>query len=111
MDLATVDADLISGFLTHLEVERGNSVATRNARLAAIHSLFAYAAYRTPSTPRRSARCMAIPAKRHHRTDFTYLTPPEVTALLAAPDQATRPGDATTRCCNWPSPPGYGSPS
>jgi integrase/recombinase XerD len=35
---------------------------------------------------------MAIPSKRHHRTDVTYLTPPEVTALLAAPDQTTPAG-------------------
>ena len=44
IDLAQLDAALIGGFLAHLEGERGNSIATRNARLAAVHSLFAYAA-------------------------------------------------------------------
>ena len=38
------------------------------------------------------ARVLDIPAKRHRRTDLTYLTPPEVTALLAAPDQDTATG-------------------
>ena len=35
LDLADLDAPLIAGFLDHLERERGNSVRTRNARLAA----------------------------------------------------------------------------
>jgi integrase/recombinase XerD len=92
LDLAAVTAEQVSGFLTHLEVERGNAVATRNARLAAIHALFGYAAYRHPEHAATISQVMAIPAKRHHRTDLIYLTPPEVTALLAAPDQATRAG-------------------
>ena len=34
-----LDADLVGAFLDHLEQERGNSVRTRNSRLAAIRSL------------------------------------------------------------------------
>jgi site-specific recombinase XerD len=55
LDLSQLDTDLITGFLTHLETERGNATTTRNARLAAVHSLFSYAAYHHPSTPPRSA--------------------------------------------------------
>jgi integrase/recombinase XerD len=44
MDITDLDAALIGAFLNHLETGRGNSVRTRNARLAAIHSLFRYAA-------------------------------------------------------------------
>jgi integrase/recombinase XerD len=39
LDFADLDAPLIGAFLDHLETERGNSARTRNARLAAIHSL------------------------------------------------------------------------
>lgn len=93
LDLAQLDADLISGFLTHLEVERGNSIATRNARLAAVHSLYAYAATRHPEHAGSINRVLTIPAKRRQRrTDITYLTQTEVTALLEAPDQDTRAG-------------------
>ena len=93
IDLAQLDADLIGGFLNHLEVERANSVATRNARLAAVHSLFTYASYRHPEHAATIARVLAIPAKRHQRrTDITYLSEVEVSALLAAPDRATRAG-------------------
>src|SRR3970040_1903547 len=42
LDIAQLDAPLIAAFLEHLERERGNSPATRNNRLAAIHSPFAY---------------------------------------------------------------------
>ncbi|OMH24966.1 hypothetical protein BKD30_07005 [Tersicoccus phoenicis] len=40
LDTGDLDATRIAGFLTHLERDRGNSPRTRNARLAAIHSLF-----------------------------------------------------------------------
>jgi hypothetical protein len=35
---------LIGAFLDHLEKRRGNGARTRNARLAAVHSFFRYAA-------------------------------------------------------------------
>lgn len=92
LDLAQLDAALISNFLTHLQTGRGNSVTTRNARLAAIHSFCHYAALRHPEHADTIARVLDIPAKRHHRTDLTYLTAAEVTALLAAPDQDTAAG-------------------
>ena len=44
LSLADLDAPAITAFLQHLQDDRGNSVRTRNARLAAVHSLFAYAA-------------------------------------------------------------------
>ena len=43
-----LDAPLIAAFLDHLERDRHNSAATRNNRLAAIHSLFAYLALHHP---------------------------------------------------------------
>jgi len=92
LDLSQLDADLITGFLAHLETERGNRVTTRNARLAAVHSLFTYAAYHHPEHAATIGRVLAIPAKRTRRTDITYLSPPEVTALLAAPDRSSVAG-------------------
>ena len=44
LDFADLDATLIAAFLTHLERDRHNSLAPRNARLSAIRSLFGYAA-------------------------------------------------------------------
>lgn len=92
LDLGDLDADLIGGFLDHLERSRGNSVRTRNARLSAIHSLFRFAVLSHPEHAESISRVLAIPPKRFERALITYLTEPEVDALLAACDQATWTG-------------------
>ena len=92
MDITDLDAPLIGAFLNHLETDRGNSVRTRNARLAAIHSLFRYAALRHPQDAAVIQRVLAIPPKRFDRALITYLTEEEITALLAAPDRSTWTG-------------------
>jgi site-specific recombinase XerD len=92
LDIADLDAPVISAFLDHLERDRGNTVRSRNARLAAIHSLFGYAALRHPEHAADIARVLAIPPKRTDQTIVTFLTNPEAEALLAAPDRATRTG-------------------
>jgi integrase/recombinase XerD len=92
LDLADLDAPLIGSFLDHLECGRGNSPRTRNARLAAVHSLFRYAALRHPEHAETIARVLAIPPKRHDKALVTYLTEPELAALLVAPDRTTWAG-------------------
>ena len=92
MDITDLDAPLIGAFLNHLETGRGNSVRTRNARLAAIHSLFRYCALHHPQDGAVIARVLAIPPKRFDRAVITYLTEEEITALLAAPDRSTWTG-------------------
>jgi integrase/recombinase XerD len=92
LDIADLDASLITSFLDHLEHERANSVRTRNARLAAIHSLFRYAALRHPEHAEIIQRVLAIPPKRFDRALISFLTRPEVEALLASPDRSTWTG-------------------
>ncbi|MGO9782510.1 MAG: tyrosine-type recombinase/integrase [Streptosporangiaceae bacterium] len=92
LDLGDLNAPLIGAFLDYLERERASSARTRNARLAAIHSLFRYAALRHPEHAEVIARVLAIPPKRHDQTLVTWLTEPELTALLAAPDRSTWAG-------------------
>jgi len=92
LDLADLDAPLIAAFLDHLQTQRGNSVRTRNTRLAAIHSLFRFAALAHPEHAESISRVLAIPPKRFDRALITYLTEPEVDALLACCDQATWTG-------------------
>jgi len=88
LDIAELDAPLIAAFLDHLERERGNSAATRNNRLAAIHSLFGYLALQHPEHAASIQRVLAIPHKRTERNLVTYLSEPEVDALLEACDQS-----------------------
>lgn len=92
LDLSQLDADLINGFLTALEAQRGNGIATRNARLAAVHSFLAYASRFHPEHLATIGRVLAIPPKRRPRNEISYLTDTEVTALLTAPNQATKAG-------------------
>jgi site-specific recombinase XerD len=92
LEITDLDAPLIGTFLDHLERERGNSPRTRNARLAAVHSLFRYAALRHPEHAEVIARVLAIPPKRFDKALVTWLTEPELAALLAAPDRSTWAG-------------------
>ena len=64
LDITALDAPLIAAFLDHLEQDRHNSVATRNSRLAAIHSLFAYLALHHPEHAGSIQRVLAIPMRR-----------------------------------------------
>lgn len=89
LDMAELDATLISAFLDHLEHDRANSVATRNLRLTAVHSLFAYAALRCPEHAGSIQRVLAIPAKRTDTTIVEFLARTETDALLAAPERST----------------------
>lgn len=92
LDVEHLDDRTITGFLDMLEGDRNVSVATRNARLAAIHSLFTYASFRHPEHAELIARVLAIPAKTTGRVQVTYLHDDEVDALLAAPNRDTWTG-------------------
>jgi integrase/recombinase XerD len=96
LGLADLDAPTVLDFLDHLETERGNSVRTRNARLAAIHSFMRYAAVRDPASLPITGRVLAIPAKRFDRPILGYLTRDQVAAILAAPDRRTWSGRRDT---------------
>ena len=92
LDISDLDAPLIGAFLEHLEVDRHNSARTRNVRLAAIHSLFAYAALRAPEHAAVIQRVLAMAGPRATRAQVTFLTDVEVDALLASPDLTTWTG-------------------
>lgn len=84
-----LDAVTVGAFLNHLDHERHNSTATRNARLAAIHSLYRYALPIIPDRAHTVSQVLAIPQRRHNRAIVSYLTGPETGAILAAPDRTT----------------------
>ena len=92
LGIDSLDAPIIGTFLDHLEGHRKNGVRTRNARLAAIRSLFRYAALRHPEHAAVIKRVLAIPPKRFDRRLVTWLTEVEIDTLLAAPDRMTWTG-------------------
>jgi len=89
LDLGDLDAQFIATFLDHLEHDRANAIPTRNLRLAAIHSLFSYAALRCPEHAALIQRVLAIPTKRPDFTIVSFLTRAETEALLHSPDRTT----------------------
>jgi site-specific recombinase XerD len=92
LDFDDLNVELISAFLDHLEHERHNSVRTRNARLAAIHSMYRFAALSHPEHSALIQRVLAVPTKRFERNEVSYLQDHEIDTLLAAPDRTTWTG-------------------
>jgi integrase/recombinase XerD len=92
IEMERLDAPLILAFLEHLEKKRGNSVRTRNARLAAINSFFRFLEYRVPSCLDQARRIHAIPMKKTDQALVDYLARDELQALLDAPDTSTVSG-------------------
>lgn len=92
LDLDDLDAPLIGAFLDHLERTRGNGPRTRNARLAAIRSLFHFLAPRVPQRMESIQRVLAIPQKRFDRDIVDFLNRSEIEALLEAPDRSSVTG-------------------
>jgi site-specific recombinase XerD len=92
LELEELDRDLVLAFLDELEEKRNNSVATRNARLAAVRSFFHHVAADDPAAFGISQRVLAIPTKRAHIEVTHHLTDAEVEAIVAAPDQMTHRG-------------------
>ncbi len=88
LDWEDLDTETICAFLDHLEAERHNSPRTRNLRLTAIRSLFAYASLRHPEHAGLIQRVLAVPAKRFDKPIVSFLTAAEIDALVDAPDRS-----------------------
>ncbi|MFN2318570.1 MAG: tyrosine-type recombinase/integrase [Dermatophilaceae bacterium] len=92
LDFDAVSATNVTGFLDHLEQERGNNAKTRNTRLTAIRSVLGRALPDHPEHAATITQVLAIPPRRTTRPVIEFLTPDEIDAVLAAPDQQTRTG-------------------
>lgn len=85
--------DRILQFLTALETTRRNTIRTRNARLAAIHSFFRYVLDLEPALAALCQRVLAIPFKKTSHPVLGYLTDKELGHLLAQVDRSTVTGE------------------
>lgn len=90
--IADLDRDRVMGFLDHLEKARGNAVATRNARLAALHTFARFLVAEHPEHLAILQGVLAVPFKRGAReAPIEYLEADEIAALLQSIDR-TAPG-------------------
>ena len=88
LQVSDLDAPLVLQFLDYLEQQRGNTVRSRNLRLAALRTFVRFLALRAPESLALVMRVLAIPIKRADKKLMGALTRAEVEALLAAPDRS-----------------------
>ena len=86
------NSQLVLAFLDHLERGRGNTIRTRNARLAAVRSFATYVGREEPAALAQAQRLLAIPMKRFPRPVLGHLSREEMHALLEAPGASTWSG-------------------
>ncbi|HHY76874.1 MAG TPA: tyrosine-type recombinase/integrase [Firmicutes bacterium] len=92
LQLKLITKNSVVEFLNWLESERGCTPATRNVRLAAIHSFFRYVQYQNPENMQEWQRILSIPVKRAEKPVINYLTVDGIKVLLAEPNQLTHTG-------------------
>jgi site-specific recombinase XerD len=83
---------IIINVLEWLEEERKCCIATRNQRLAAIHSFFRYVQYEEPAGILHFQKIIALPIKKAAKPSVPHLTPDTMKFLLSQPDKMTVKG-------------------
>ncbi len=90
--LEDLDVNAVLAFLDHLEAARKNSIATRNVRLAALHSFFRHVSAREPEALALCQRVVGIQPKRAPEPTVTYLERQEMEAVLHVVDNDSEIG-------------------
>jgi site-specific recombinase XerD len=88
MRLRDITPTLILAFLDHLEHERGNSVRSRNARLAALRAFLKFAGRRDVTALHVVEQALGVPMKRFERPMVGFLTREEMLAIIGRPDSS-----------------------
>lgn len=84
--------DIIIEFLDWLEVNRNNSISTRNVRLSTIHSFFKYLQYEHPEMIFECQQILSIPIKKTQKTTINYISLIGIQILLQQPDISKKAG-------------------
>jgi integrase/recombinase XerD len=92
LDMPDVTGEHVIAFLQHVEQHRGVTAATRNVRLAAIHTFARFLAAQEPLYLDQAQRLLAIPFKRARPRPIAYLEYEEIAAVLASVDRSPRAG-------------------
>src|SRR3546814_8799361 len=92
MTVEDLSPAFVRRFLDYVELDRHCSVATRNLRLSAIHSLARFIGMHSPVHLSWCSEVRSIPFKKTTKTLVGYLDKPEMDALLASPNRRTAMG-------------------
>lgn len=99
ISLASIDDKVICTFLDWLESDRGNSVSTRNLRLAAIHAFYRYVQMQHPEMLLQCQRIIAIPLKETEKRTVEYLSEDILKELLSLPNQSKNMASVIQQYC------------
>jgi site-specific recombinase XerD len=90
---AALSPDVVLGFLTHIEVARGNGVRTRNARLTAIRAFMRFALSQgIPELLPIGQRILTIPIKRTRKPLLGFMDGHEIDVILSTINLSTWSG-------------------
>jgi site-specific recombinase XerD len=93
LDVTDLTAERVTRFLAALEADRNNGIATRNARLGALHVFARFLASRRPEQLGSLQRIIGIPFKRGAvEAPIEYFDRAEMDALLKSIDRTTALG-------------------
>src|SRR5208283_2128409 len=92
LSLADLQAGEVLAFLEHLEKDRKVSIGTRNCRLAAVRSFFAFVAHRNPLAIAQCTEIARIPVKKRSQPAMCYMDAEEIAAILREPDLSNLEG-------------------
>ena len=81
--IGAIDRSIVLAFLESIELDRGNSVITRNLRLTAIRSFFRCVSNSLPEEVERCRLILSIPVKRADTDVVDYLSVEEINAILS----------------------------
>src|SRR6059036_2377770 len=84
LTLDDIQSQAVLAFLNHVESNRGNSAATRNSRLAALHSFVQHLLRQDVTRAGQYGRVLAIRPKRSRQRSVPYLEPEEAKAIIEA---------------------------
>jgi integrase/recombinase XerD len=90
--LDMVTRQRVLDFLSWVQKERGCGIATRNYRLAAIHSFISYLQYEEIHHLDEWQKILSIKAMKDEKKSINYLTTEGIKLLLEQPDMTTRNG-------------------
>jgi len=90
--LKSITKETILSFLDWLQQDRKCSDASRNLRLAALHSFFRYVQYQNPEHLHEYQNIMSIKLKKVEHASIQYLTVEGIKVLLEQPDMSTIKG-------------------
>lgn len=87
-----ITKNIVAEYLDWMEEVRRCSTATRNVRLAAIHSFFKYLQYENPDNLMEWQKVLSIPVKKTKKKTINYLTLDGIKLLLNMPNIETMAG-------------------